>query len=700
MDNQETFQRSQGNAGGKEQAIYSVQEDLRVYVCGVDVSRWVSTFSPRISPLHMGGNSCTITLQNPNNLFTILKENIQGTFHLSPQKTSSLIDYDETVKKTIYMSKKHLQDSRVGSGRTMRQIVEDAIKTTKAKGHAFTNEALFYVFPDAQSPEWQDKRWDLSMGTPVFNVGDPIRAYARHPTKFLSRPDGSVTPAWYAAFTGYLSNVTEMGDLGSGVGTIALSAEGAASRLLRLSRVNRNITTYLDLLDQQPDLIMGDIILTKGLTSMFTDLSMVQLLGVLVVGGRTDLNKWGPKALDETTAKILGIGRYTLGSGNGGIQEYREGFLETWQHAIHPQMTLEDVVAHGSTSGFGPDADVQKSANGFSGATAPDTGHLHMLLPPKAMDAGGISHFNRIVEIATTDIPWQSEVESRLDIVKKYLCEQLYYSVLELPNGDLAAEFPQFDFTPYDLGTYGKKSLIHNSAATQLNITEDDSKAYTWIVLTGSLAQQVEGNQVIKQFTRTAHGILSTLIPRFGIRVLPLNNPLLRSTPALQYFLRVACARMLADIRTANAPIGIYDPELLPNRPYLLANKGILGLISSISNSLTYQGSAGSSIDMQFLRQITRNSQNELEYMLIGGEASKPLQYKVISKWDQNTTNFERYVSVPEKPDKTATDGNTPKSSDTKEKTSDGPQPLTEEQIQEINRQAYPRYGGAGKPMI
>ena len=136
---------------------------------------------------------------------------------------------------------------------------------------------------------------------------------------------------------------------------------------------------------------------------------------------------------------------------------------------------------------------------------------------------------------------------------------------------------------------------------------------------------------------RTSVGILSTLIPRFGIRVLNVSNPVLRSRPALKYFTEVMCAKTLADIRSANASMGMVFPGVLLNRPYLIVLRSLLGLVTGVTHNYSYQTSATTELDMNFIRTVSIKD-GKLSYLLFGDEASKPLRFNILLQQNEDTS--------------------------------------------------------------
>jgi len=618
-----------GNVSGAQHSVFCVENDVRVYVCGRDITKWVSNVSTRLAPLQNGGNSSTIVIKNVNNVFTIKKRDLKGI--VQPDSPDAQL-YSEALKRDILQNKLKIQVAKSPNGKTMRDICQDAVNSAIGKSRVVMVPELFHIFPEnPDSSDWQDTRFDLALGMPVFSAGDPITIFYRHPYRY-NITDTSAEPVWYRAFTGYVRMVSLSDDISTGISVITLNCEGAATRLLRLARVTTNISIYEDVLDNT-EFAMGDILLTEGLTSMFTDLSLPQLLGILVIGNSPELNKYGPSPITGGAASVRGIGRFTLGSGNGGIQIFDKNKLQAWQDAIHPELTYADVVRIGESSGFGPEGEVTSSVGGFSGDYAPDRGHLHILLPDQA-----IENYNRIVEKSIADVgAWQSEFETRLDIIKKYVADYLYYQVLETPSGDVVAEFPFFDMTPYDLGDYGRTSLVHDAGGTSVTVTESDDLAYTWIVANGSLTNvRVPGSAEVEQIIRKAHGILSNMLPRFGIRVLQVSNPLLRSEEALTYFVKLMAARAVSDIRSASVSMAILDPAVLPNRPYIVTYKALLGNIVSVETNIGYMSEATMSVDLNYIRMITATKDGGFKFRLIGSsEATKPLQYGKLTESDE-----------------------------------------------------------------
>ncbi len=622
---------------GTIQNVKSIQNDVKVFICGVNVTSLVQSVTTSQSPFDKGGNNCTVTLQNPNDVLTIQVRNLNGEFitrATQPNAASSNSaipwqqEYDESIKYTVLTSKQHIQTVKTNSGKDLAQVIDDGLRAAERAGKAIYNDNLWTIFPEPGASSVAATRWDLYPGSCVFNTGDPIRVFLRHPDKHI-KVGSKYEPVWYHGFTGYLISVTSADNLGDGVFSLVLSAEGAATRMLRLSRITRNYTGYLDVLVQSPELIVGDVVNQIGFTSLLTSMSMPQMLGALVIGGGSSiLNQYGPP-LDEATTKIQGIGRFSLGTGAGGIQLWESDKFQAWQAAIHPEMTEAQVMEVGGKSGFGPDSEVYSSFGGFSGQYAPDKGSLHILLPNQSF-----AHFNQIVETAVVSYGSiaESEFDNRLDLITRYICNYLLYTVQETPKGDVLAEFPMYDFTPYDLGDYGKTDLINDSETSTVSMTEDDSKAYTWIVAKGSFTTYKSADDkagAIKLISRTGHAILANLIPRYGIRVMPIDNPVMRTEEAVKYFLQVACARVVAEIRSAHSTLGLVDPAIISNRPYLLSYKNVLGTLLRINHDIQYQQSTTTSLDLNYIRLVKPLPDGTYKFMLIGGDnaAAKPLSY-------------------------------------------------------------------------
>jgi hypothetical protein len=629
---------------GESQAVYSVQQDVRVFICGVNVTPLVQSVAITLSPFLQGGNTCTITLQNFNDVLTISESNLNGVFNTpsyDPNISSSHTPYpwqqefDESIKKYVLQHKIEVQIVKTPTGESLYDLIQKGLKLTEASGKPVkSNSVLWKLFPE-DDPDIAPTRWDLYPGGCIFNTNDPVRVFLRHPTdQTQSSTTSKEEPVWYHGFTGYLTTVSEADQLGAGVYSIVLTAEGAATRMLRLSRVAKNHSAYLDAIAQFPELVVGDILDPTSFTSIFISLSMPQILGALVVGGgATVLNQYGPP-LPPLITKVQGIGRFSIGQSPGGIQLWDPSKFDIWQQTIHPKLTEAEVLTIGASSGFGDPSKVYESFGGFSGDTAPDRGLLHMMLPNKSF-----AHYTQVVEqsFISPEVATATEWDNRLDIIKKYICTYMWYQVQETPKGDVVAEFPMFDFTPYDLGSYGKSSLINDSQTESVAFSEDDNKAYTWITVTGSLTTVEAVNQSVDETLRNvwyvAHGILVNLIPRYGIRVLPVYNPLLRDDESRIYFLKVVAAKAVADIRSAHSTIGVSDPSIICNRPYLLSYKNILGLLLRVEHSIQYQSSATCSLDMNYVRLAQPEGNNQYKFMIIGGDdrAAKPLAYQVLT---------------------------------------------------------------------
>lgn len=207
-----------------------------VYIEGQDVTQYL-TGSIDIS---MAGtedmNSLSITLANPNDVFTITEKNACGVWR-----------EDEKIKRKLFIQKQFFNKRR-GRRVSSRRDKERLYKALNASDDTLTQANRRDMFDpggiyaatmdDTGSESRVDERsgvppFQLSPKSLIFNIHDSIRVFVKNPFRSDSTQPGS----WLPAFTGFISSVPQ--NKGISVSTVTLGAYCLKGLLARM-RVRMN----------------------------------------------------------------------------------------------------------------------------------------------------------------------------------------------------------------------------------------------------------------------------------------------------------------------------------------------------------------------------------------------------------------------------------------------------------------------------
>lgn len=611
------------------QNILLTQEDIKVFICGQDVSKYIKSVKISLSMLHLNGNACTIVGENPNRLFTMSYNNLKGNFLKS-----------ESIKQKIYEDKSQLKTTY-----DYAKKIEDAISRARAQGRT-TGDVEFTYIPEEQSDSQFYERFSLNAGNLVFGVGDPVRIFIKHPYKY-NVANMKKQEVWKYGFSGYITATNQVDLLAKSAYTFSLSCVGAASKLLALSRVTKGISYYLDVIEED-DMALLDMINGSGWTNMFAQLTLPQLLRTLVLGYNptedTDMAGLAISAEDQKTKPIAGIGRYTKGE----IVKFNDPSfkLDTWHKNLNPDLTIEEVTSIGEKSGIdlnATEASRGKSFGGYAGETGPDTGKLYILLPDESLQ-----DYKQIVNSSVqSTVSMQSEVTTRLDIIKEIVAGNAYYHCYETGKGDIVCEFPMYDFTPSDFGEIQPILEVTDkktSAIASMTLSENDAKVATWVQATGDLTAfntQVDNTTKMVVDTLTSITVLPNLIAKYGIRQVSINVPFIKNDKeGIRYIGKVLAAKILSQVRSASLNLELLLLDLLPNRPFYNSEGNYIGLIMGYDYNISYPQSSTTSLNVDYVRMASIDNNGQLQFMAIGGVLHNPLNYGRMSNLEipQSTT--------------------------------------------------------------
>lgn len=181
--------------------------DVLVYVCGANVTPHLKGSIQWTYGLNDSPNTCSFTLDNSNDKFTITPENVLYNHFHAGTAPNDFGEYDESAKAKIFLYKNNKFPLPVGSG-----------------------------FFEPNTPPDQSgagRRFQLNIHGSIFHKMDPIRIWVR-----VSQYD-----EWLPVFTGYLTRHTYSDDWLTNGREVTIS--GSCIRdMMRKMRVQHNTVLY------------------------------------------------------------------------------------------------------------------------------------------------------------------------------------------------------------------------------------------------------------------------------------------------------------------------------------------------------------------------------------------------------------------------------------------------------------------------
>lgn len=267
-----------------------------------------------------------------------------------------------------------------------------------------------------------------------------------------------------------------------------------------------------------------------------------------------------------------------------------------------------------------------------------DGGRLMMLLPP------GVTGSNR--EIVTHDLitsfQLNTEWTSRAQIIHDIL-ERIEFVFYMTPRGDYCVEFPLYDFEPADFGLYGDEYLVHMADTVLVDAGFSDSKVVTQLTMAAQFVPNWKFSEDLSNIINRTTATLWHLIPTFGVRHAPITpKGYVATLEAASLYSHMSLNRANADTYTQNVHV-LPNINFWLNRPVLIDVKSHIGTIKSITHQIQWglNGSVDTRIGINSMRgwDGTLDMSGKRVYTPIGGNASRPLNYKMIFNQNRETVS-------------------------------------------------------------
>ena len=258
---------------------------------------------------------------------------------------------------------------------------------------------------------------------------------------------------------------------------------------------------------------------------------------------------------------------------------------------------------------------------------SPFNGAVHYLLPKEGTPAASVVQIDEHYKI---DFAQGVSYATRYELVDRIVAE-LEFNWMVTPAGDVAVEFPMFDFNPDAFGIY-RRSFIVDQHATSASIEDEATDIPTAMVVTGqeqytSLQQNADG------MARSIHPLRSVvyspvLATRLGANVEEIVAPIglgRNNVKQLEAWAALQLQKRIGQSSTISAGIP-FRPWLLPNRPLLHTTRDRMGLIYTINHSITINEVANTQPNMNYVRV----KDNEGKYRYATGGENMAINYSTM----------------------------------------------------------------------
>ena len=460
-----------------------------------------------------------------------------------------------------------------------------------------------------------DSRWPLQERSVIFHKNDPVRVFVHNP---LTADDD----AWMFGFTGFIDQYPVTTDYLTGQSTVAIQCYDIKS-LMQKMRVQQNSvlpTAEPTPLFQDRSSIFADMVAPSGarLNHTFANLSFEDSMAILTTGTRVDRRGQGRK---------FGVGDFTVGKlvtypvTENPSEDVNRATLEEW-HSLclngSAPLTSTNEIADTTLLTRSQVEQIGRETTS-DGAYAPTRGYVHFLLPKDGTAA------RNLTQTTFDSGSEQRDFVTRFEIVNDF-CARLDYEWLVLPNGDMAFEFPMYDFLPEDFGDY-KEVLEANYHLMSGNMADESGEIVTAVVVSGGPARtEVDafGNAPASVVPR---GIIqsSVMAARVGITVEQVSLPFVQNAARLRSLGFIEFQKRLAAASTFDMEFG-FRPFIMPNRPVYNVVERRMGLTSSVTNTMEVFGACSTGTSIKYVRQVRSDG----TFRFITGSDSMPISYRKI----------------------------------------------------------------------
>lgn len=477
-----------------------------------------------------------------------------------------------------------------------------------------------------------DSRWPLAERSVVFHKNDPIRIFLHNP---LTEDDW-----WLYGFTGFVDTYPVQTDYITSQSTITISCYDIRA-LMQKMRISQNTTRLAApeplFLDRSS--IFADMILPSQWGTNFINVSFENAIAVLMTGTQIDGKGQGIK-FGVGEAKVGWVVTYPVDGDP--TSSLSKATLEEWHSlCINGPKTVQEGSGEVS-SGFAnlnplTSEQVELIGQGTTsdGPYSPLRPLVHFLLPEDGSVARNLTNFQ--FDAGSEQRDWVT----RFEIVTDF-CARIDYEWTVLPNGDMAFEFPMYDFSPEDFGAW-KSVFTADWHLISGGFSDEGGDIITALIVQGGTPNTDMDPHSSSPKLFAYRGLIqsSIMAARVGVTVDNASLPFVSSRERLRSLGLIEFQKRLANANSMDMDFG-FRPFITPNRPLYNAVEKRIGLTSSIVETLTLFDKASTAAAVRFIRQVREDG----TFRFITGGDSMPISYKKIFPGDVKSVGNTRTTGV------------------------------------------------------
>ena len=526
----------------------------------------------------------------------------------------SVGEADETAVRTVENRKKQLVDAgrQRPAGDGPAQETNPDQSSSERKGRHRRKKFMRNVI------DWDtgDARWPLQVRSAVLHKNDPVRIFLHNPF--------TQSNFWLFGFTGFVSEYPTTYDYLTGQSTIQVQCYDIKS-LLQKMRVQQNTvfpTREPAPLFKDRSSIFADLIAPNGdrLTHVFANNSFENTVAILTTGTTIDRRGQGRRfgVGDLTVGKVV---TYPSDESDDPNSDVNRTTLEEW-HTLclngPAELMVQDEIANTTPL---TSADVEELGRGTTsdGPYAPTRAYVHFLLP-----RAGTAAYN-LTQTTFDAGSEQRDFATRFEIISDF-CARLDYEFTVLPNGDLAFEFPMYDFMPEDFGDY-KPMFEVDYHLMSGNVADESGEIVSAIVVSGGPPRSDLNKFQDAPLKLVPRGVIqsSLIASRVGVTVEEVSLPFVQNSARLRSLGFIEFQKRLAAANQMDMEFG-FRPFWMPNRPVYNIVEQRMGLTSSVTDTMQLFGACNTSGALRFIRHVRPDG----TFRFVTGGDSMPISYRKI----------------------------------------------------------------------
>ncbi len=469
-----------------------------------------------------------------------------------------------------------------------------------------------------------DARFPLQERSLVFHKNDPVRIFVHNPLS-EGRASGTTTGTpgfWLYGFTGFLDQYPKNDDYLTGQSTIQMQCYDIRALMAKM-RVSQNPvlpTVQPETLFKDRFNVFRDLIIPSRWGQAFANLSFENAMAVLTTG--TNLERKGQgKKFGVGNLEVGKVVTYPAEGDDDPASDANRSILEAWHTLcvngpgpINQESPIENA-------GILRDSDVLRIGRGTTtdGEFSPFNSYVHFLLP---RDGTGARTLTQVSFDAGTE---QREFVTRFEIITDF-CARLDYEMHVLGNGDVVFEFPMYDFLPKDYGDW-RGVFEANFHLISGEVSDEGGDIVTALAVSGGVP-----NADIDALSNAPKGLIprgliqsSVMAARVGVTFETHSIPFMRDGPRLRSLGLIEFQKRLANANTMSMEFG-FRPFMTPNRPVWNAVEQRMGLISSVTDTITLFQTAQTAPALRYIRTV----RDDGTFRFITGGASMPISYREV----------------------------------------------------------------------